>query len=966
VEHLQSSDTLQKGNWTMDGRVAPEDEHETAVASRNPAFRESIDAEEIDDTFDENDADRMEQRNEQLLVEIFAPQLGGIGVRVVENQDPTSKAARDHQTLQENLRARGATELAEMLKSLHIAHLNMDLESEFKEPDLQAAKEWRNAHHPRAKNDPSLEMSWACTSTGSWLSRRSPSLIRFGPGISSYFKMLKLLFWMFVALFFFQIPIFTFNINTGSFFGGALLPFGETTIGNLFRPNASEPLVVSRNILCREDLPPGYEGRCATNSETVAMFYGVMDALTSLVFLLFMYWLRRGTKNDKLDFKEMVHKLEHYSILVRNIPEGTKVGELGKHFEKLTRGKVVDVQLVSATNNALALCVERGRALQKMARANARNMRNPNRRDEKRFERSKKAVQKLDQKAYESAQHGKPLFAFVTFDRESDRKKCLHMYEIPSFTCSQMKKLRLGGLHPLKVEKAPPPSSLIWENNEFSSRARRFRGWLTSLLMLALLMITVSINYFGDRWKVSKNVAELVSGSGTSIPCGGLFSGIDEWDTALVLAQSTNGTADPSRGEDFTFVDCLCENAVTGNLDFSNEKLGSDCASTLSRRVRELFLQVFVSFATLLMNTAVFLVLSETAIYLRHSSLLTRELQILRRLAITSYLNVAFLILVVNTDLSGAFGIPLSGATERLFGSGEFVDFSPDWYRVAGFEILLLALGNIFAPHFFPLLLALYTWLSRKVFFKPTSHAELKESILGPDFLLSYRLSQQFVMVALIFSYSTGLPILLPVGAISVFFSYWVDKFFFMKICSLPFEFSSELQEWTNNAMQWVVVLHLCFGIWMLSNDAIFPKTEGSQFFEEDTLGIFANFGGLLKEVVDRFTRRSSIPNLVVLLCFLSFKLLSLLNVHGGRILKGIWFYVLHCLEHWLGESSDAVEARRGRTVVGEVIPTFTEAKNSGSLSGIKSYFILENPRYQRYFPEISINEKFGDLGDAV
>lgn len=114
---------------------------------------------------------------------------------------------------------------------------------------------------------------------------------------------------------------------------------------------------------------------------------------------------------------------------------------------------------------------------------------------------------------------------------------------------------------------------------------------------------------------------------------------------------------------------------------------------------------------------------------------------IMRRLFVTTYVNTALLVLVVNADVEGIFETQFGGLAASLFGQGTFVDYTAGWFQVVAVEIMLFGLLNVFAPHFYPILLLCIN-TARRLLRKPISQSELNELYLGPDFILSFRLSQ--------------------------------------------------------------------------------------------------------------------------------------------------------------------------------------------------------------------------------
>lgn len=499
-----------------DSRVAPaaiqdpEDSH-TNIEAEDEEEKSNFEDEEID-SMDAAQASRARQ----VLVEIFGAQLGGLGVHVVESNDPASLSMREHQV--ELLREQGAFKVAELVQSFHIAHLNQDLLMEYMPPDRAKANEYRKLHHPTQEgSDKSL--SWLLTRSGSFAMpcmSRKRDLLRFGSGISSFFKFQKLLIYMYLWLFISQLPVMLTNLHIGTYFTGARLPLGGMSLGNMhistssnYSINGTNYYATDTKMFCADGVPSELTTaqRCFTDSNILAVFYGVMDAITGVIFYLFVNWAKFGTRKERQRFNNRVNKVEHYSIMVKNVPQFCTPEMLKEHFAGLLGTSeeenlgIYDVQLVSATGNALSLCVQRGKRMQEMARADAQRM-HGKRGAEKKFDRLYHEVVHLDKVAAEQAKHGDPLFAFVTFESKDTRDRCLSMYNMLTCSPSQHSMLRLRGAHPLHVQPAPAPSTLLWENNEFDKHKRQLRQFGTIFLMIVLLVISICLNYFTEPYKV--------------------------------------------------------------------------------------------------------------------------------------------------------------------------------------------------------------------------------------------------------------------------------------------------------------------------------------------------------------------------------------------------------------------------------------------------------------------------------
>jgi len=903
--------------------------------------------------------------------------VGGLGTRLEERLNSPAELDADDEALRDQAREVAAIQD----KETGIAHLKIDLTAEYKRPNISEAKAFRVRYHP--SDGQGKPLSWLKTNTGSYFSKTTSGILQYGAGISNYFKWLKWMGWVYFLLSLIQLPCILINVFGGSYFDDSGVIFLKTTLGNLF----VEPLFINETDFVDVELAFQIPFSSCTNNtcnykrSNVLLFYSLSDVFATVVLLLM---ISIGTQSAVLEarrFKRLVLKVEHYSLMIEGVPSSCTNEELQEHFENLLNCRIHDVQLVQSTGNAISLCVQRGRLIKRLARLDSyrKYVDSSNGSLAKREKAARKydvlveKIAELDRETSERAEKGTVLFAFISFEKQRDRKRCLEMYN--AFTCSwgQAKHLRYNHEHTLCVSIAPAPSTLLWENNEVSTVSRVARRWVTITFMFLLLLLTATITYVSDPYKLSKSFYDSIGDtSTTSTICGGVFANITSLQEALTIAALNEET-----------LDCLCKNQLDPFSDkFENSTLtngeplygdNQPCSGALEGYTDNLEISVGVSFATLLVNVIVFFALTEATFFMKFTSVLQRELTTLRRLFIVTYINTAIMLLVVNADIEALFGFRFPSNLEKLFGNGLFVDFSSSWYGSVGFEVVVLGVLNIFAPHMYPLLIYLIKLFYLKVH-KPISQAELHEMYLGPEFVLSYRYAQVLMGSYFVLTYSTGIPILYPIAFFGIVISYWIDKLFFTTVCRTPIQFSNLLSFWTYNMLQWGAILHLAMGIWMLSSPSLFPEdaTSNSLAFIED-VGNAAGFNSTFIESVDlsglswngfqvaeRIFNPRCIPALLVIILFCIIKVLTKFQLFlhiSNKLVKQTWRVLKFLLRSTAFGLMDDYKNDGSLTL--------QQAIDVGMLSGISSYNILANPTYSRAF-QLETDSKASGLLDVL
>jgi len=77
-------------------------------------------------------------------------------------------------------------------------------------------------------------------------------------------------------------------------------------------------------------------------------------------------------------------------------------------------------------------------------------------------------------------------------------------------------------------------------------------------------------------------------------------------------------------------------------------------------------------------------------------------------------------------------------------------------------------------------------------------------------------------MFLIVIMYSSAIPALYPAGCVLMIVSYWADKWLFLRHYRLPPSYGKKLAERVAWVMELGIILHLFFGLFMLSNPDIF------------------------------------------------------------------------------------------------------------------------------------------------
>lgn len=88
--------------------------------------------------------------------------------------------------------------------------------------------------------------------------------------------------------------------------------------------------------------------------------------------------------------------------------------------------------------------------------------------------------------------------------------------------------------------------------------------------------------------------------------------------------------------------------------------------------------------------------------------------------------------------------------------------------------------------------------------------------------LLADRYSSIIATIFIIMLYSLAMPFLYFAGLLIFISMYWTDKILFLKYWRTPPKYTTELARRTLFLLEWAIILHFLFGLYMISNPKIF------------------------------------------------------------------------------------------------------------------------------------------------
>jgi len=195
-------------------------------------------------------------------------------------------------------------------------------------------------------------------------------------------------------------------------------------------------------------------------------------------------------------------------------------------------------------------------------------------------------------------------------------------------------------------------------------------------------------------------------------------------------------------------------------------------------------------------------------------------------MALLSFLNSGVVILLINFKLES-----MSDSSVPLL-KGEYKKFSSEWYRLVGSTICLTVIFMAIMPHVANM--SMQVMFCTKRCWDRRCTCDLKKTRkltqwdyedvnTGNEFMLEFRYSNVLSILAVIFSYSSAMPILYAFGALFFLITYWIDKWLLFHYYKKPVMFDSHVARKSLSLFKYILLLHCGGFIVMFSNSEIFP-----------------------------------------------------------------------------------------------------------------------------------------------
>ena len=748
------------------------------------------------------------------------------------------------------------------------------------------------------------------------------------------------------------------------------------------------------------------------DDRSVMMGISFLECLLAVIFIVLVGWLSTEQKQtiENIDVSNI--SLQDYAVKVDYIPRDADPKEIGTHFARF--GKVNQVVIGTDIDGVLGLHRKRAAAERaaetaevRLAKAEyyAQKKENPSEAVQKGLAKLRERVVKLDDKVSKimatidqemsSGSHGRSTSAFVTYETETAKAKCVGLYKPGNLYAwfFRPKKLRFKG-HRMWVHVAPEGSDVIWENLDvigLNALVRRAFAWLAMIIVLCVTAAAVvytkslqnslppSISCETPKLDGSLVCDKIwtttgVTGQASKDVLANLLQFSEQVDATVCLreeyvvrgqwkgnATAYQGAASPAALYDangawtggfdastlqdecaaMACFDCVCKDKVM-DVAMMYVGLASDVdgyKALCGDYVEGKMIEAGVSAFTAATNIVLAILVRSFAGFERHHTKSGRESSVMIKLFLLLTINSAVIPLLVFAD------IPKLAFVPYLF-EGPYTDFTVGWYQDVGQLISTTLLINGLVYPMSALSKGLTPKITRGCLapFAATQRA-LNALYEGVEFPLSERYAQLMQMVFTGMVFSGGMPCLLPVAAMFCFIAYYEGKYTILRASRMPPSYDETMAKIFWSVMPACAAIKILLSTWMFSYEhvpsylnggaldpATSPISSGSQF----------NFKA-------RLDRSNAAICVFALVCLVVYKII---NVYR----KGLRTFFARMFPKGLVEEEEEEVS---------MTPELSIARSDGIMKGLTTFLIQENPQYNEIVPSSATKSCGGPNGSV-
>lgn len=241
--------------------------------------------------------------------------------------------------------------------------------------------------------------------------------------------------------------------------------------------------------------------------------------------------------------------------------------------------------------------------------------------------------------------------------------------------------------------------------------------------------------------------------------------------------------------------------------------LRDDCKKYMNTELYKYFITILVSIFVGVINFLIRVIFTLLVNFERYKTVTALNNGLMKKEFISIFINIGILIVLINANFqesgvirSIAEGLP--GGTEFFF-VGDYSDLDRNWYSKVAIAIIVLIITNLISGIISTIISEIISFIKRRCFaHRQTLQYDMNQCMTGTEFNVAYKYSLTLSIIYMTIMYFGPIPILIPICAVYLGATYWVDKITFVRFCKIPPYFSHSIHMTAMNILPFSLILH--------------------------------------------------------------------------------------------------------------------------------------------------------------
>ncbi|KAL4438638.1 hypothetical protein ABPG74_015536 [Tetrahymena malaccensis] len=356
----------------------------------------------------------------------------------------------------------------------------------------------------------------------------------------------------------------------------------------------------------------------------------------------------------------------------------------------------------------------------------------------------------------------------------------------------------------LVIEKTVTPDSINWKNLYYSSTNKFFRklfSFTVSILILVGSFVAIGI---------LKSLPKFLTVQYPSVNCNTPeFYALSKQDIEQILQNKSDY-------DKLVMVECFC---WLKNYQYHQQSsLYSICNDWYQNYIFKLFLPVGIIVILFVVNYIIQKILNKLSKFEKGKFLNNQMNSTINKIFVVSFINTGFIVFLTNMNYnSNDSKTNYDNFMQKVFASGQYYAFNPEWYRNVGIIFSISLLSKAFS---LPLGKVFFYYYKRILFFfdqsctfnqnktKCKNNKEWLKLRQGPKFNIQYRYAQHLVVLFFMMTFGNGMPLIYFAATFYFIFSFYSDKFLVFKFCRKSKPIDNQMAQHFKNILYFSFLLH--------------------------------------------------------------------------------------------------------------------------------------------------------------